>query len=302
MKAFGVTFDELKSLQRKGDAPTFRCTCKNASCSTEYRINWGPKVGPYLSKVSDQGGTSCGMTIQHLSCQRLLCDHLNDGGKLCVQTVCSNKNCQEVLCSREFELNAGQAAEMETTFVLASDKSMRSADVAILDASRNIIFIMEVLHTHATDERHRQGYSWCEVSTKELLAGTEEGKWFCMHSESNTITVTCKREHTMTCDACKEKKLSQKRQWQDDQLALKNMQGNRRCECGKTAKRARQVVAGHMRTVETCGNDGKCDMIRMLPLCLCGNPCSVLVAKNKKNEGRKYFFCVKCKRFVSWYV
>lgn len=147
--------------------PTFPCP----ECSGELILCRGEKRAAYLRHKHREGFLrKCGgEAIEHLVAKELLKEYLNCDDH--AKTVTFRKTCSHNACQLSPNL---QDIHFECEVRLVGDNNAKTSifDVAGL-CSRDLVFGIEILHTHKTREdvpQMRDGYPWVEVSAEEVLS------------------------------------------------------------------------------------------------------------------------------------
>lgn len=185
--------------------PRPRVPC--SSCQQDMVFRFGENRRPHFAHLTTvQCDNRGGESELHRMAKHMLVEHLSSPGHSIdfkILGCCNESPLQTVRIEVE---NRGRVVEEHTL-----DNNGR-ADVAILDSDEKVTYVIEVTHTHSTEEYARDGLTWFDVSTQSIIAAWERNEW---------TDVRCNRK----CSECFDRSNSRKRK-RGEQHVLETIPAN----------------------------------------------------------------------------
>ena len=144
----------------------------------------------------------------HSEAIELIYSHLNNKNDIIVEKICDfNYDCCEIKETKIIKLDEGDNIKKEHHFKWNGNNYF--ADLAILGKNKDIKIIIEVCHTHKTDESKRPDcIYWCELRSFQIIRNLS----YCKTNKDNNFV--CLRK--LKCNTCIDE--NKKKQTEDDEI------------------------------------------------------------------------------------
>ena len=118
---------------------------------------------------------------------KIIIKNLIETNKLIIYTSC--------YCNRKIRFDPDKVYVSLEAFFQDSNGNHRYADVGVFDKKTDeMIYVIEIFHTHKTKDEHRPNINWVELKTTKFLEYLEEGE---------VLSIKCVRDNKY-CDLCEE--------------------------------------------------------------------------------------------------
>ena len=178
--------------------------------------------------------------------------------KLCLQykvPFTFTRQCQGHFCNKDFKKikitddQYSKAVEAREEVAFHYNNSKKVADVALVDDNSNPIFIIEIVHTHSTNEADRpNNIPWVELNASKFIE-LFDNEVINLNNPLVPVSVPCLRNE-YTCDMCIQKEHEEKekrKQWEKERERIRKQ---REKERERDKERMKQMVTQREETEE----------------------------------------------------